>query len=220
MKIQYKKILVSVIFIFFIISCNCQKNEKIVKVVKINNTTKKINEANKNNKVMKKLDKIKLEKYKKNNEFKYTENDSIFKLEDHGEIYKEIKNKIGEHLKIVNVYDKDKLVLIGEGSFMFNCPVGIHRGYNLEGKIIQEKNFDKDFLFTFVNLKQKLLKEFDINIENKTLDLRINRSSNPLEKKSKYEIFLYNELRSQYRYIVIDGINGHTIKDLNVRALD
>lgn len=227
MKLHYIKILISIFFIFSIMSCIGQKDEKNVEKMKIKNSNKEINSINKGsdspnkkNKIMKKLDRIKLAKFKKENQYKYTQNDSVFKLEDQGKIYREIKNKIGEKLAIVNVYDKNKLVLIGEGSFMFNCPVGIHRDYDLEGNIIQEKNFDKDFPFTFINLKQKLLNEFNINIDNPKLDLRIDRSSTPSEKKSKYEILLYNELRSKYRYILIDGVTGKTIKDLNVRAID
>ncbi|UFH35063.1 hypothetical protein [Flavobacterium acetivorans] len=227
MKLRLKNILISMIFIFSVMSCNSQKDEKNVEKMKIKNSNKEINSINKGsdssdkkNKITKKLDRIKLAKFKKENQYKYTENDSVFKLEDQGKIYREIKNKIGEKLATVNVYDKDKLVLIGEGSFMFNCPVGIHKDYDLEGNIIQEKNFDKDFPFTFINLKQKLLNDFNINIDNPKLDLRIDRSSTPSENKSKYEILLYNELRSQYKYIVIDGMNGHTIKDLNVHALD
>lgn len=207
MKTQPHIILKLIVVCLLSISCYAQK------------TVKTTNSTNKTSKVVKKLDKKKLEKYKKN-QFKYTKNDSIFKLEDQGENYKEIKNKIGENLTIINVYNKQKLLLVGRGNFMFDCPIGIHTSYDLKGNIIQKKNFDKDFPFSFQQLKQKLLKEFGINIENKTLDLRINRSSNPLEKKSKYEIFLYNELRSQYRYIAIDGANGNTIKDLNVKALD
>jgi len=227
MKLHYIKILISIFFIFSVMSCNGQKDQKNVEKMKIKKSNKEINSinkgsdsTNKKNTIMKKLDRIKLAKFKKENQYKYTENDSVFKLEDQGKIYREIKNKIGEKSATVNVYDKDKLVLIGEGSFMFNCPVGIHRDYDLEGNIIQEKNFDKDFSFTFINLKQKLLNEFNINIDNPKLDLRIDRSSTPSEKKSKYKILLYNELRSQYRYILIDGVTGHTIKDINVSALD
>lgn len=222
MKIKNIKLLSFVLFYFFMMSCHGQKKEKSNYNNKTQINTSRINDGsqNKQYKVMKKLDKNKIEKYKKNAEFKYTENDSVFKLEDQGRTYREIKNKIGEHLKVVNIYDKDKLVLTGEGNFMFDCPVGIHRDYDSNGNIKKEKNFDKDFPFTFINLKQKLLKEFGINIENKALDLRIDRSSQPSEHKSKYEILLYNELRSHYRYIVIDGATGNTIKDLNVKALD
>jgi hypothetical protein len=213
MKLHYKNILTYAFSIFFIISCNVQKNEKNVKDTKINGVTKNI-------KTMKKLDKIKLEKYKKDNQFKYIESDSIFKLEDHGEKYKEIKNKIGERLTTINVYDKDKLVLIGNGNYMFDFPIGIHRDYDLDGNIIQEKNFDKDFPLSFRELKQKLLNEAKINIDDTTIDLSMNRGLDSSDMKHKYYLTLYAKDRTSYRYIIIDGVTGNILKDLNVRALD
>lgn len=212
MKLHYKKIFISIFFIFSITNCYSQNDEKIVKKVKINN-------INKNSKVMK-LDRKKLEKYKKN-KFKYTDNDSIFKLKDFDKEYKEIKNKIGEKLTTVNVYDKDNLKLIGEGNYIFDFPIGTHTDYDSKGKIIKEKNFDKDFPFSFQKLKQKLLNDFNINIDNIKLDLKINRGLDTSDMKYKYTIILYNEGRLTYRVILIDGITGNTIKDLkNVRALD
>lgn len=227
MKLPYTKILVFIFLIFSVISCNGQKEEQIVKKVKINNTNKSINNTskksngtNKKGKVVKKLDRKKLEKYKMNNQLRYTENDSIFKLDDQQKTYREVKNKIGDQLKTVSFYDKNKLVLLAEGNYMFDFPIGIHISYDLEGNIIKEQDFDKDFPFNFQKLKQKLLNEFNINLDNTKLDLEINRGLDTSDMKYNYTIFLYNEGRLTYRYILVDGVTGNTIKDLNVRALD
>ncbi|MGG7035085.1 MAG: hypothetical protein ACI7YS_07825 [Flavobacterium sp.] len=209
----YKNILSYAFFVFFVIGCNGQKDNKSVKDTIINSKYKK-------DTVMKKLDKVKLEKYKTENQFKYTENDTVFKLEDQGENYKEIKNKIGERLKTINIYDKSKLVLIGEGKYLFDFPIGIYKEYDLKGNVVKERNFDEDFPFTFQDLKQKLLNESHVNIENTDVDIDINRGLDTSDMKYKYYLTLYNEDRSSYRYILIDGATGNTIKDLNVRALD
>lgn len=222
MKLQYIKILVLVFFIFPIMSCNGQKDDKIIKEAKSKNSNKEINSSNKKsnipnkkNKVMKKLDKNKLEKFKKNNQFSFKENDSIFKLDDQDKTYREVKNKIGEKLKTVSFYDKNKLVLLAEGNYMYDCPIGIHISYDLEGNIIKKQNFDEGFTFTFLNLKQKLQKEANINIDDTSLDLSISRG---IDKK--YYLTLYAKDRTSYRSIVIDGATGKILEDLNVRALD
>jgi hypothetical protein len=214
MKPFYKYRVIYIFFIFFIISCNNQKREEILENFKNNIKNKKSNSPNKQNKTMKKLNKAILEKYKKNN--KYIENDSLFEMRDQGDRYQEIKSKIGGKLKSVSTYDKEKLVLIDKGDFMFDFPLGIHIKYDLEGNTIQERNYDEDFPLTFENLKEKLLNEFNINIENNNLDLHINRSSTP----PNYTVILYNEDRSKYRIIDIDGITGEIIDDKIFRSMD
>mgnify|MGYP003575973033 CR=1 FL=1 len=214
MKLNSKNICICIIFIFSIMSCNSQKKEKIKKNVKIDTISNKSADTPKQIKAMKKLDSAQLDKYEKTN--KYIENDSVFELRDQGKSYQEIRNKIGEKLTTVSIYDKDKRVLTNNGEFMFDFPIGIHTEYDLKGNVIHQRNYDDDFPFTFTNLKQKLLLEFDIDVKNNILDLRINRSPNP----SIYQIILYNERRSKYRSIQIDGINGNTISDSTLRAID
>ncbi|MDQ6531273.1 hypothetical protein [Flavobacterium sp. LHD-85] len=219
MKIQFCKKLHILAFLLFLIMNSCgQANEK-GNNKPINNVMEK-NKISNTKKNMKKLDQKILEKYKKNNQLTFTENDSIFKLDDQFKTYRETKSKKGEHLKTVSFYDKNKRHLLAEGNYLFDFPIGIHTSYDLEGSIIKEQNFDKDFPFSFQELKQKLLHDFNINTENINLDLRIDRGLDTSDMKFKYTIFLYSNDRLTYRFIVIDGTTGDTIKDLNVKSLD
>jgi hypothetical protein len=209
MKTQPHIILKLIVVCLLSISCYAQKTVK----------TTNSNSTNKPSKIVKKLDKKKLEKYKKN-KFKYTENDSIFILEDQGENYKEIKNKVGDHLTIVNVYNKQKLLLVGKGNFMFDFPIGTHTDYDLKGNITKKKNFDKDFPFSFQQLKQKLLQEYSINVDDINFDLDIRRGLDTSDMKYEYTVLVYKKGRVYYRCLLIDGKTGKTIKDINTKILD
>ena len=193
-----------ILLLFSIISCNGQNKRKNDNGTTLKKTEKKI-------KTIKNLDTQKLEKYKSNNQLKYTENDTVFVLEDQGKSYQEIKNKIGENLKTVNIYDKEKLVLTFEGNRFFNFPIGINKQYNLNGDVIYIKNFDDDFPFGLPELRTKIISEFNIDINIFNEHLFINREFDSSSNKFCYDVSIYSVDGSSYRYIVIDGSTGDTI---------
>ena len=204
MKLNYNSLFYALL-IFSVIGCNGQKEK--------HSTTAKSDELhNINSRTMKKMDTEKFERYN-TEQFKYVENDSVYKLEEHGAEYKEIKSKIGENLSIINVYDKNTLVLTCEGKLFGEFPLGLYKNYDLKGNLISEKNFDDDYAFSLEDLKQKMISEFKINIDLESDRLVINRGFDKSENKNNYTIRYYSPDKYSFRYIMIDGTTGQTVYD-------
>ncbi len=206
MKIVNTKSVIFLLIMLFIVSCNGQEKSKKGEKRTLKKTEKKI-------KIMKKLDAKKFATYKSSDQLKFIEKDTFFSLEDQGKTYQEIKNKVGENFKKVNVYDKEKLILTFEGNRFFNFPIGTNKGYDLNGNIIYEKNFDDDFPFSISDLRTKIMTEFgaDINVFNN--QLIVNRGHDSSINKYCYDVSIYANDGSNYRFIVVDGVTGEILKN-------
>lgn len=145
--------------------------------------------------------------------FKHINNNLIYELFDNGSIYKEVITTEGELIKKIRLYDKDNLILMVEGTFFIDCPVGIFNKYDKEGKFKETIDYDKNYNFSIANLIEKLSLDFNIDPIRDEKELSITRSKDAKDEKYKYYIQWYLGNNSS-RLITIDGNSGETIKDI------
>lgn len=176
-----------------------------------NNSCQTLNQ--KNNITMNTIDIRIFEKNKKNEEYKYIENDTVNYIVSLKDSYYLSKNTLNNpNLKTEFFYDKNTKKLTKEQQTLFNIPVGNCYEYNEDGDIIKTVNYDKDFTFDSKKLIEKLIDlNVDLSKENKkTLFHRMSDGKN----KPFYLLYIPIEdsIGSQ-RMLKIDGITGQVLAD-------
>ena len=176
-----------------------------------NNSCQTLNK--KNNITMNTIDIRIFEKNKKNEEYKYIENDTVNYIVSLKDSYYLSKNTLNNpNLKTEFFYDKNTKKLTKEQQTLFNIPVGNCYEYNEDGDIIKTVNYDKDFTFDSKKLIEKLIDlNVDLSKENKkTLFHRMSDGKN----KPFYLLYIPIEdsIGSQ-RMLKIDGITGQVLAD-------
>lgn len=204
------KIIMSVICAL-IISCNGQKKEAIKP---INNTI-----------VMKKIDinylnKIK-EIHKKYEKITLTENDTVIELADREGTFFERRRKNNEKLEKRFSYCKNSHLLLAEGTYFYNFPIGIHKEYNKKGELIRERNNDENFPFSVNALIEKIKVTHKIDLNDTTKVSIISRNFDKSFNKYVYDIHYKENINESPKYIAVDGetgeILGEGIVKINMR---
>lgn len=182
------------------ITCKSQEDEKNNSFTNNQKVTK-----------MKTLNQDILKIYKKYENEEYVKNDTVFKLEEYDDIYLTTTKSVNNNFIERTIYDKKTLKLKREGISFINMPVGIHKFYDENGNLINERDFDKGFNFTVDNLISKLKKDLKIDLNTEIEGLTIGRGIKNYYIRIPQSPSEYSEYK--YREILIDGTNGSIMSD-------
>lgn len=145
--------LIITILLLNIISCKSQEKIK-------NPITKKENK-------MEYFDKVKFDDNKKNGEYRFTLSDNT-EVRQMGPFddstYSEEGKKINLPYRYAKTFFSKSLSLKSEGITFLGLPIGIDKFYDENGNLVKEVNHDLPYKFSIDDLREKIKKEFDLDI--------------------------------------------------------
>jgi hypothetical protein len=185
----------------FLMACNGQKKENVNKPI--------------NNKiVMKKLDNSYLNKIKGIKEkIQFNENDTVIELADREGTFFERRRKNNEKLEKRFSYCKNSHLLLAEGIYFYNFPIGIHKEYNKKGELIRERNNDENFPFSVNALIEKIKVTHKIDLNDTTKVSIISRNFDKSFNKYVYDIHYKENINDSPKYIAVDGETGEIVSE-------
>ncbi|KPH14667.1 hypothetical protein [Chryseobacterium sp. ERMR1:04] len=131
----------------------------------------------------------------------------IEKSDKHG--YAERINLNGSSLGVYKEYDMSN-ILIKTGDFFYQTNVGKWKEFNEKGNLIKEIDYEKPYKFAINDLIEKIKKEYQINLEDKSEGSAAGRTLK--DGVFYYEVFLkYKTGEQKMEYLLIDGTTGKTV---------
>ncbi|PAM91421.1 hypothetical protein B4N84_28355 [Flavobacterium sp. IR1] len=111
------------------------------------------------------------------------------------------------------VYNKKTSLLLVFVMEFYQFSIGVVKTYDETGILIKEKDYDKSYIFSLSQLIEKIKKEQNVDLEDKTQRASVRRSVDSILKKPIYEIYLPSKEDpiSKRDYFLIDGITGEVI---------
>ncbi len=158
----------------------------------------------------------KYENLDKDNDFSSSINDLFYKSGNEririilgAEIQVETR-EVNSPYKFYKVYFSKSLGLKATGNTFYGLPVGTDKMYNEQGKLLKEINHELPYKFSIVDLRDKLIHEYDVDIVKgynlKTPDaIKIGRSFYE-NAPSYYQVGF--QKNGKYVYLEIDGTTG------------
>ena len=125
---------------------------------------------------------------------------------------------MGENFKLIEVYNSKTLNLISEIKLFFSIPL-IYREYDLNGNIINEINYDKNFKLSINDIVAIAKAKFKVDITKNITRLNVTRGGENSKLNQCYTLFLPIDERKS-RYIIINDSTGKVIDDRIVFAVD
>lgn len=117
-------------------------------------------------------------------------------------------NKINPY-KIIKVYSFKSKNLLNISKDFYSFPVSYQK-YDENGKLIEEKDYNKPYEFSIKDLVEKIKKEYQINLEDKSEGSAAGRTLK--DGVFYYEVFLkYKTGEQKMEYLLIDGTTGKTV---------
>lgn len=98
----------------------------------------------------------------------YKDQDSIVTLmEQNANFYKEERNTENEERKKIFTYYNSSYSLANEGEYFLGIPIGVHKKYSVDGKLMEEKNYDinEEGILSIPEMIKMMKNNFGINIE-------------------------------------------------------
>ncbi|KGN75012.1 hypothetical protein HQ47_03640 [Porphyromonas macacae] len=145
------------------------------------------------------------------NEYSFRLNDSIIvRQQETTESFYEFISREGSDFEEVYEYYKTGSLKSSFLYFQYDFMAGIYREYDKNGKLIKEDDLDKDFMFSWENIKQYLVAHDVKSIRNQVISINRASHENPVwilefegsHKEYKRGIFI----------ITLDGITGEEIE--------
>jgi len=122
----------------------------------------------------------------------------------------QIISTINPYTVYKSYFRNNSLQTIGKEFYQRN--IGKWIFYNENGKIVKEIDNDKPYPFSMEQLIEKIKKEYNVNLEQKTPGTWANRSIPEELKKPVYEVHLaYKDHELKRQYVLIDGTTGKTL---------
>ena len=138
-------------------------------------------------------------------------NERVQIISDEKKIQVEMTSVINPYNK-VKVYNAKTKALYAIGVDFYQFPIRIDKDYDENGKIVKEIDNDKPYPFSMEQLIEKIKKEYNVNLEQKTPGTWANRSIPEELKKPVYEVHLaYKDHELKRQYVLIDGTTGKTL---------
>lgn len=145
------------------------------------------------------------------NEYSFRLNDSVMvRRQETAESFYEFISKEGADFEEVYEYYKTGSLKSSFLYFRYDFMTGIYRGYDKQGKLIREDDVDKDFIFSWENIKQYLKAHGVKSIKNQVVSINRTSNENPtwiLEFEGNYK-----EYNKGLFIITLDGITGEEIE--------
>ncbi|OXA94731.1 hypothetical protein B0A66_03110 [Flavobacterium hercynium] len=180
--------------------------------------TKKVNQQKTH-----KMEYFTIEKYKdweidtdhsssENRKFLKKDNERVQILFDTEDIQVE-RTSILNPYKKVQVFRSSTKNLYAEGIEFYQIWIGIDKDYDEVGKVIEERDNDKPYIFSLQQLIEKIKKEQDIDLEDLTKKSIVDRREDTALQKPIYEVHLESKKSPDYQtdYFLIDGITGEVL---------
>lgn len=196
--------------ILLLMMCLCQLNCSKKTIFNINIKSKKTN-------LMKENEKRDFEKNKiidQNNNFSYTYkvNDSLVHIIEYPDSFlKSVKKN--DNYRSDYIYDKKTGLITKDKFYFLDAPVGIHNDYDKDGNIIKSLNVDEGYIFTIQQLIDKMLNEYNIDLNEKNNSIRFYKLLTEDNLPRYYLYYLLNDKYGSKRLFIIDGITGDIISD-------
>jgi len=123
------------------------------------------------------------------------------------------ETNIDSAFKRVKVYSRKSNNLLATGSFFYNFPIGNHIGFDENGNVINNKDYDTDYQFSLTDLEKKMKEEYKIDIMNVERTFGVNRYIETTKiKLPLYEIYYRDAInRSLLHCFILNGNNGETL---------
>jgi len=95
------------------------------------------------------------------------DNDTITERSEMIDTFVQTTYSINSAFKTKKSFYKKNLQLKAEANFFYDFTIGIARQYDMEGHLIEEKDWDKCCAFDVVDLMSKFKKEFNIDLSSR-----------------------------------------------------
>lgn len=138
-------------------------------------------------------------------------NDTVTEIGELNDIYLKNTHKLNSSFVNKKTYYKDNYQLKAEVNYFHMFPIGISKKYDLDGKVIETKNWDEKYSFSVDELIDKMKNDFGFDL--------INTSNIGVDRYYDDKIYIYRiiipqiDMLSRVREIKIDGSNGNIISD-------
>jgi len=111
------------------------------------------------------------------------------------------------------IYFRKNNVLYTNEIEFYQFSIGIQKLYDETGKIIEEIDNDKPYIFSLPQLIEKIKKEHDVDLEDLRQGCSVHRRVDENLKKPIYEVYLLSkeDPYSKKKYFLIDGVTGELI---------
>ena len=107
---------------------------------------------------------------------------------------------------------KNSLSLLKETTSFSKIPIGISKEYDIDGNLVREINYDKDFNFSIVDLIQFSKEKLDIDLNDPLSENTVNRGYD--KNFGKYVYIIFQPIDDyKLRCITVDGQTGNIIGD-------
>jgi hypothetical protein len=145
------------------------------------------------------------------NEYSFRMNDStLVRQQETAESFYEFISREGADFEEVYEYYKTGGLKSSFLCFQYDFMAGIYREYDKEGELIKEDDLDKDFIFSWENIKQYLAAHNVKSIGNQVISVNRTNHENSvwiLEFEGSYK-----EYKRGVFIITLDGITGEEIE--------
>ncbi|GAD05840.1 hypothetical protein HQ45_07260 [Porphyromonas crevioricanis] len=145
------------------------------------------------------------------NEYCFRQNDSVMvRQQETAESFYEFISKEGSEFEEVYEYYKTGHLKLSFLYFRYDFMTGVYREYDKQGKLIREEDLDKDFIFSWENIKQYLVAHGVKSMKNQVIGINRTSDDNPtwrLEFEGSYK-----EYNKGLFIITLDGTTGEEIE--------
>ncbi|WP_054509349.1 hypothetical protein [Chryseobacterium sp. ERMR1:04] len=118
-------------------------------------------------------------------------------------------NKINPY-KIIKVYSFKSKNLLNISKDFYSFPVSYQK-YDENGKLIEEKDYNKPYEFSIKDLVEKIKKEYKVDLEDKREKAFAGRKAKNGSFYYEVSIDMKVPLVTELKYILVDGITGKTL---------
>jgi len=124
--------------------------------------------------------------------------------------------------KRTSIYFRKTKVLYTHVTEFYQFSIRIDKTYDETGKVINEKDNDKPYVFSLRQLIEKIKREYNVDLEDRTQKGLVDRRIDAYLKKPIYELDLPSEKAPDFvtDYLLIDGITGEILFKTTYNNMD